>query len=110
VRSAFESIMSRRPGGDGRYAPIVLVATLGVFVAAIIFPSSSAYGAPEAKPPPTKAAKKQPKVEASIRLGQLNILGTAKSERIALRLKPGNKSRETAVFDTALLGAGEDTR
>jgi len=84
--------MSRRPGGDGRYAPIVLVATLGVFVA-LVLSTSLAYGAPDAKQPPAKAAKKEPKVEASIRRGQLEVRGTARSERIALRLKPGNKSR-----------------
>ena len=93
VRSVFESIMSRRPDGNGRYGAIVLVATLGVFVAALVLVDSSAYGAPDAKPPATKAAKQKPKVEAGIRRGQLNVLGTAKSERIALRLKPGNKSR-----------------
>jgi Ca2+-binding RTX toxin-like protein len=93
VRSAFEFIMSRRRDGDGRRGAIVLAAALAVFLAALMFSLSSAYGAPEAKAPPTKAAKKKPKVEASIRRGQLNVLGTAKSERIALRLKPGNKSR-----------------
>ncbi len=93
MRSAFESIMSRRRDGDGRREAIVLVAALGVFVVALLFTSSSAYGAPEAKAPPTKAAKRKPKVEASIRRGQLNVLGTAKSERIVLRLKPGNRSR-----------------
>jgi Ca2+-binding RTX toxin-like protein len=92
VRSAFESIMSRRPGGDGRYAPIVLVATLGVFVA-LVLSTSLAYGAPDAKKPLPNAAKKERKVEASIRRGQLEVRGTARSERIALRLKPGNKSR-----------------
>ena len=94
MRSAFETIMSRRPGGDGRYAPIVLVAALSVFVAAIMFSlASSAYGAPEAKPPSAKAAKKKPKVEAGIRRGQLNVLGTAANDRITLRLKPGNTTR-----------------
>ena len=108
MRSAFETIMSRRPGGDGRYAPLVLVATLGVFVAAIMFSlASSAYGAPEAKPPPAKAAKQKPKVEAGIRRGQLNVIGTAKSERIALRLKPGNKSR--LQVDVGANGSAEFT-
>ena len=62
---------------------------------ALVFSSSSAYGAPEAKPP-TKAAKhakQKPKVKAGIRRGQLNVLGTAGNDRITLRLKPGNKSR-----------------
>ena len=93
MRSAFESIMTRRPGGDGRHAPLVLIAVLGVFVAALVLATATAHGAQNAEPPPTKAAKKTPKVEASIRRGQLNVLGTSKSERIALRLKPGNKSR-----------------
>ncbi len=41
----------------------------------------------------TVAQKPTPKVKASINRGQLSVLGTAKSERIALRLKPGSKSR-----------------
>jgi Ca2+-binding RTX toxin-like protein len=93
VRHAFESIRSRRRDGDGRGGAIVLAAALAVFVAALLFSSTSAYGVAEAKPPPAKAAKKKPKVEAGIRRGQLNVLGTAESERITLRLKPGNKSR-----------------
>ena len=85
MRSAFESINGMRRDGDrgrgrGR-GPIVLVAALSVFVAALLFFTTSAYGAPEAKPP-AKAAKKKPKVEAGIRRGQLNVVGTAKSERI----------------------------
>ena len=93
MRSAFESIMTRRPGGDGRHGPLVLIAVLGVFVAALVLATATAHGAQNAEPPSAKAAKKTPKVEASIRRGQLNVLGTSKSERIALRLKPGNKSR-----------------
>ena len=98
MRSAFEFIMSRRRVGHGRRGAIVLAAALAVFLAALMYSSSSAYGAPEAKPPPKKAAgekptKKKPKVEAGIRRGQLNVLGTAKSDKITLRLKPGNKSR-----------------
>ena len=41
----------------------------------------------------TAAQKPKPKVKASIHRGQLSVLGTAKSERIALRLKPGSRSR-----------------
>jgi Ca2+-binding RTX toxin-like protein len=97
VRSAFEFIKSRRRDGDGRRGAIVLAAALAVFLAALMSSSSSAYGAPEAKPPPKKAATKptktKPKVKASIRRGQLNVLGTAANNRITLRLKPGNKSR-----------------
>jgi Ca2+-binding RTX toxin-like protein len=96
--SVFEFIMSRRRAGDGRRGAIVLVAALAVFLTALMFSSSSAYGAPEAKPPPAKAAKtkptkKKPKVKAGIRRGQLDVLGTAKNDRITLRLKPRNKSR-----------------
>jgi Ca2+-binding RTX toxin-like protein len=98
VRSTFESIISRRRDGDGRRGAIVLAAALALFLAALTFSSSSAYGSPEAKPPPKEAAEKtstktKPKVEARIRRGQLNVLGTAKSDKITLRLKPGNKSR-----------------
>jgi Ca2+-binding RTX toxin-like protein len=98
VLTAFESIIGRRGGGDGRRGAIVLAAALAVFFAALVFSSSAAYGAPKAKPSPEKPATKEPaktkpKVKASIRRGQLNVLGTAKSDRITLRLKPGNKSR-----------------
>jgi Ca2+-binding RTX toxin-like protein len=77
---------------------IVLVAALAVFVAALMLSSSPGYGAPEAKLPPKTAAEKnptktKPKVEAGIRRGRLNVLGTAKGDRITLRLKPGDKSR-----------------
>ena len=86
--------MTSRSGGDGRRGLIAFVAALAVFVAAVVFSSSSAaYGAPGVKKPPSRAANKEPKVEASVRRGQLDVLGTAESERIALRLKPGNKSR-----------------
>jgi Ca2+-binding RTX toxin-like protein len=98
VRSAFESVMSRRREGDGRRGAIVLAAALAMFLAALaltlslMFSSSPAYGAPEAKPP-TNAATTKPKVEAGIRRGQLNVLGTVRGDKITLRLKPGNKSR-----------------
>ena len=98
MRSTFESIMSRRRDADGRRAAIVLAAALALFLAALMFTSSSAYGTPEAKPPPKEAAtekptKPKPKVKASIRRGRLNVLGAARSDKITLRLKPGNKSR-----------------
>jgi Ca2+-binding RTX toxin-like protein len=95
VRSAFEFILSRRRDGDGRRGAIVLVAAFLVFVAVLMFSSSSSYGATEAKPA-QKAAKKptqKPKVKASIRRGQLNVLGTRGNDRITLRLKPGDRSR-----------------
>ena len=93
MQSVFESIIGRRRERNGRRGAIVLAAALAVFLAAVMFSSSPAYGAPEAKPPATKAAKKKPKVNASIRHGQLSILGTAKSDKITLRLKPRSKSR-----------------
>ena len=95
VLTAFESIIGRRRGGDGRRGAIVLAGTLAVFFAALVLSSASAFGAPEAKPPPKAATQEsaKTKVKASIRRGQLNVLGTAKSDKITLRLKPGNKSR-----------------
>jgi hypothetical protein len=99
VRSAFEFIISKRRAGNGRRGAIVLAAALAVFLAALaltltlVFSSSSAYGALEANPPPANAATTKPKVEAGIRRGQLNVLGTVKGDKITLRLKPGNKSR-----------------
>ena len=96
--TAFESIIGRRRDGDGRRGAIALAASLAVFFAALVLSSASAYGAPEANPPPDKAAtnkltKAKPKVGASIRRGRLDVLGTANSDKITLRLKPGNKSR-----------------
>jgi Ca2+-binding RTX toxin-like protein len=97
MKSAFKFIMSRRRDGDGRGGAVVLVAALAVFFTPLMFSASSAYGALVAKSPPKKAATKptktKPKVKASIRRGQLNVLGTAANNRITLRLKPGNKSR-----------------
>ena len=100
MRSAFEFIMSRRRDGAGRRGVIVLVAALLmaallVFVADLAFSADSSYGATAAKPTKqaAKKPKKTPKVKASIRRGQLNVLGTARNNRITLRLKPGNKSR-----------------
>jgi Ca2+-binding RTX toxin-like protein len=97
VRSTFESIIRRRRDGDGRRGAIVLAAALALFLAALMS-SSSAYGAPETEPLARKAAEKtstttKRKVKASIRRGQLNVLGTKRSDKITLRLKPGNKSR-----------------
>jgi Ca2+-binding RTX toxin-like protein len=87
--------MSRRRDGDGRRGVIVLGAALLIFVAVLTFSSSSSYGATEAKPPKQAAKKpaKKPKVKASIRRGQLNVLGTKGNDRITLRLKPGDRSR-----------------
>jgi Ca2+-binding RTX toxin-like protein len=110
VLPAFESI-NRRRDGDGRRGAIVLAAALAVFFAALMVSSSSAYGAPQAKPPPNRAvakpAKTKPKVKASIRRGQLNVLGTAAKNRITLRLKPGNRSR--LQVDVGANGSAEFT-
>ena len=85
MRSAFEITMSRGRDGDGRSGAIVLVAALAVLaaVAAVVMFSS----------PPSLAATNKPRVEAGIRRGLLSVLGTAKSERITLRLKRGDRSR-----------------
>src|SRR5215207_8922723 len=87
--------MSKRRDGNGRRGVIVLATALLalVFVAALAFSPDSSYGATAAKPAKQAAKKPKPKVEASIRRGQLNVLGTAGNNRITLRLKPGNKSR-----------------
>jgi Ca2+-binding RTX toxin-like protein len=92
LQSLLESIMSRRRDGDGRRGAIVVMATLLVFIAALAFSSSSAYGAAQ---PAQKAAKKKqkPRVLAFVFRGQLNVIGTNRSDRITLRLKPGNPSR-----------------
>ena len=69
-----------------------MVAALLVVLVALVFSSSPSYGA--SPKPPKKAAKKaKPKVKAFVHRGQLNVLGTARSDRITLRLKPGNPSR-----------------
>jgi Ca2+-binding RTX toxin-like protein len=92
----------RRRDGDRRRGAIVLAAALAFFVAAMMLASTSAYAAPHADAPLKSAAMKaptkaKPKVKAAIRRGQLNVLGTANSDKIALRLKPGNKSRLQVV-------------
>jgi Ca2+-binding RTX toxin-like protein len=88
-------ISSIRRDPEGRRGVIVLVAALLVFVAFLASSADSSYGATAAKPTKqaAKKPKKKPKVKASIRRGQLNVLGTARSDKITLRLKPGNKSR-----------------
>ena len=63
------------------------MAALLVFLIALALSSTPSYGATPNK------AKKKPKVKASIYRGQLNVLGTARNDRITLRLKPGNPSR-----------------
>ena len=69
-----------------------MVAALLVFLVALALSSSPSYGA--SPKPPKKAAKKpKPKVKAFVHRGQLNVLGTARTDRITLRLKPGNPSR-----------------
>jgi Ca2+-binding RTX toxin-like protein len=82
-----------RRDGNGRRGVIVLVAALLAFVAALAFSPDSSYGATPAKPAKQAAKKPKPKVKASIRRGQLKVLGTAGNNKITLRLKPGNKSR-----------------
>jgi Ca2+-binding RTX toxin-like protein len=96
VLPMFESIINWRRDGDDRRGAILLAAALTAFFAALLVSSSSAYGALRAKPPKNavaKPTKTKPKVKASIRRGQLNVLGTAANNRITLRLKPGNRSR-----------------
>ncbi len=69
-----------------------MVTALLVFLVALALSSSPSYGA--SPKPPKKAAKKpKPKVKAFVHRGQLNVLGTARGDRITLRLKRGNTSR-----------------
>jgi Ca2+-binding RTX toxin-like protein len=88
-------ISSIRRDPEGRRGVIVLVAALLVFVAFLASSADSSYGATAAKPTKqaAKEPKKKPKIKASIRRGQLNVLGTARSDKITLRLQPGTKSR-----------------
>ena len=88
MRFVLEPITSRWSDGDGRRGLIAFVAALAVFVAAVMFSSSSAaYGAPEVKKPPSRAANKEPKVEASVRRGEaafnLKVPFGAGMERLA---------------------------
>ena len=92
MQSASAFLSNQRRDGNGRRGVIVLVTALLVVLAALTFSSSPSYGA--SPKPPKKAAKKaKPKVKAFVHRGQLNVLGTARSDRITLRLKPGNPSR-----------------
>jgi hypothetical protein len=102
VRPTFELTMSRGRDGDGRSGGIVLVAALSVLpavAAASMFSSAPALGAP--------ADTKQARVEAGIHRGRLDVLGTASSNRINLRLKPGDKSR--LQVDVGANGSAEFT-
>jgi Ca2+-binding RTX toxin-like protein len=85
MESGFDYMRGR---GHGRRLAIVLIAALAVFLTALAFSSTAAYGAPAKKPSYKKA-----KVKAFIYRGRLIVLGTAGNDRIALRLKPGNQSR-----------------
>ena len=49
MQSAIESIINKRRDGNGRRGVSVLVAAFLVFVAVLMFSSSSSYGATEAK-------------------------------------------------------------
>jgi Ca2+-binding RTX toxin-like protein len=84
---------NRRRKGDGRRGAIALVAALFVFVATFAFSTSSAYGAAQPPRKAAKKAKKKPKVLAFVFRDQLNVIGTNRSDRITLRLKPGNPNR-----------------
>jgi Ca2+-binding RTX toxin-like protein len=86
VESIFDDIRGR---GHGRRFAIVLVAALAVFLTALAFSSTAAYGATMKQKPSYKKAK----VKAFIYRDRLIVLGTAANDRIVLRLKPGNQSR-----------------
>jgi hypothetical protein len=76
-------ISSIRRDPEGRRGVIVLVAALLVFVAFLASSADSSYGATAAKPTKqaAKKPKKKPKVKASIRRGQLNVLGRREATR-----------------------------
>src|SRR5215204_3127612 len=58
--------MGRGRDGHGRRGAIVLAGALAVFVAALMYSSSSAYGAPEAKPPPKQVVGKKPRLQVDV--------------------------------------------
>ena len=92
MQSVSAFLSNQRRDGNGRRGVIALVAALLVFLVALALSSSPSYGA--TPKPPKKAAKKtKPKVKASVQRGQLNVLGTARGDRITLRLKRGDTSR-----------------
>jgi Ca2+-binding RTX toxin-like protein len=59
----------------------------------LAYSPGSAYSAMGKPPHKAKKKHKQPKVKAFVYRGQLNVLGTARGDRITLRLQPGNPSR-----------------
>ena len=98
--SAFESIMSRSRDGYRRRGVIALAAAAvaGVAVFLSVLTTSTPAAAAAVEPQAMSAATKEPtrarpKVKVTISRGQLNVLGTAGSDRITLRLKPGDTSR-----------------
>jgi Ca2+-binding RTX toxin-like protein len=72
--------------GVGRRVVAGLIAAIALLTAWI----AAAPGQADAS---ASASAKKAKVKASVRRGQLNVLGTAANDKITLRLKPGNKSR-----------------
>ena len=92
MQSVSAFLSNQKRDGNGRRGVIALVTALLVVLVALALSSSPSYGA--SPKPPKKAAKKaKPKVKAFVHRGQLNVLGTARGERITLRLKRGNTSR-----------------
>ena len=98
--SAFETITSRRRDGYRRRGVIALAAAAvaGVAVFLSVLTTSTPAAAAAVEPQAMSAATKEPtrarpKVKVTISRGQLNVLGTAGSDRITLRLKPGDTSR-----------------
>jgi hypothetical protein len=92
------------PGGRGRRAVMGVLLVAALLGLGTLLMAGGAYGADEAKPKPrkavkykTKAKKKhgkpKPKVRGHVRKHVLTVIGTHRSETIALRLKAGNANK-----------------
>ncbi len=96
------------PGGRGHRAAMGAILVAALLGLATLVMAGGAYGASEAKPKPrkgsgkvvkykTKAKKKhgkpKPKVRGHVRKHVLTVIGTHRSETIALRLKAGKPNK-----------------
>jgi Ca2+-binding RTX toxin-like protein len=93
VQPLFDFFTDRSRESAHRRWALVVVAALAALLFVLAYSPGSAYGAMAKPPQKAKKKHKKPKVKAFVYRGQLNVLGTARGDRITLRLKPGNPSR-----------------
>jgi Ca2+-binding RTX toxin-like protein len=93
VQPLFDFFTDRSKDSAHRRWALVVVAAVAALLFFLSYSPGSAYGAMGKPPQKAKKKHKKPKVKAFVYRGQLIVLGTPRSDRITLRLKPGNQSR-----------------